>query len=88
MSNQYEDYEQFEEAVDNGIEIPEIIQDAHANPWMIWQNEDGDVFGTRPRGEDDGYGPDDDPYRPLGPVALESLDFPIIAGTVKWEANK
>lgn len=51
------------------------VRDAEYRWWLAWSTEDGDWYASSPPHEDDPL-PEGDPYRPVGPVALESLALP------------
>lgn len=46
--------------------------------WLAWSNDYGDWFASRGPHEDDPIR-EDDPYRPVGPVPIETVPLPWVA---------
>ncbi|MDS2172503.1 hypothetical protein Q7C18_07345 [Nesterenkonia sp. CL21] len=53
------------------------VRDSTGQWWQSWESEDGEWYALRPRNEEDPEGPTGDRYRPVGPIYLERLAFPI-----------
>lgn len=67
--------EEFYEAADS----PEYaIRDAEYASWLAWGTEDGEWYAVRPPSEGD-EPTEADPFRPVGPVHLDSLPLPWAA---------
>jgi len=72
---QYEDTEAFHE--DGSVDSNIIVRDTDGTIWSGWCSDSGDWYVARARIDDEQRGPEDDPWRPVGPVNLDDLPFPI-----------
>lgn len=55
----------------------QLLMLAQGEFWIAWETVDGDWFAVRPRHEDDPEGENGDRWRPVGPVKLEEISFPV-----------
>lgn len=56
-----------------------VLCDAVGDLWLAWEDDYGDWWAIRSRGEDDHPGPKGDEPRPVGPNRISSLRFPVAA---------
>lgn len=70
----YEDFEALCDAEPGDL----LFLRAHlGRHWMAWADQDGEWWAIRPRDDDDEPAPAGDEWRPIGPVDVEQLTFPI-----------
>lgn len=66
----------FEEAIYGDMVV---LEDDSKRAWLAWESEDGEWYASRPRDEEDAPGPEDDRWRPIGPMGLCEVPFPVRA---------
>ena len=54
-----------------------VIRDAKHDVWLACESDHGDWWAVRPRGEEDDHLHRYDQDRPVGPLLVETLWFPI-----------